>query len=214
MPTAAPPAWLEAAATAEAPPADRVPLAKPAPILKVSLTTPPEAEEPEADGIETDAGRGGYAARTMLPSFAACVLVTAGWGLIDRAWLPRWLPLWAAFAPVAALWLLQAVRWGYRTAFLSFRLTTRRLFRDQGGLYPREDALDLAAVARAEVLQDPVERLLGVGRVRVVPQPEGVPDVVLTGIWRPRRLAAQIELLAQAARARSEFRDASQKRPA
>ena len=86
MSTAAPPAWLEAAAAVEAPPADRVPLAKPAPILKVSLTTPTEAEEPETDGIETDACRGGYAARTMLPSFAVCVLITAVCGLIDRAW--------------------------------------------------------------------------------------------------------------------------------
>ena len=104
---------------------------------------------------------------------------------------------------MTALWLVQLVRWGYRVAFQGYRLTTRRLFREQGGLYPREEALDLAAVARAQVVQDPAERLLGVGRVRVVPRREGAPEVVLTGVWRPRRLAAQIELLAQAARART-----------
>src|SRR5579871_4029527 len=161
MPTAAPPAWLEAAAAVEAPPEDRVPLAKPAPILTVSLTTPPEAEDPEPDGIETDAGRGGYAARMALPSLTACVLATAAWCLIDRTWLPRRLPAWTVFAPVAALWLSEAVRWGYRVLFLSYRLTSRRLFRDQGGLYPREEALDLADVARAQVVQNPMERLLG-----------------------------------------------------
>ena len=72
--TAAPPAWLEAAAAVETPPADRVPLT---PVRTVALTAPPEAEDPEADGTETDAGRGGYAAWALLPSFAACGLVTA-----------------------------------------------------------------------------------------------------------------------------------------
>ena len=47
--------------------------------------------------------------------------------MIDWAWLPRRLPTWAAFAPVAALWLMQVVPWAYRVAFLSYRLTTRRL---------------------------------------------------------------------------------------
>ena len=47
------------------------------------------------------------------------------------------------------------------------------------------------------------ERFGSESRVRVVPRREGAPEVVLTGVWRPRRLAAQIELLAQAARART-----------
>jgi hypothetical protein len=203
MPPTAAPAWLEAAAkVSNDAPADRVPLA--APGLKVTPVPEPEpAEDLETDGVETDVVRRGYVGRALWPGFAVAAAATAACWFVDWEWLPRKLPLWAALSPVAALWLVHLTRWAYRVSCVSYRLTTRRLFRDQGGLYPREDALDLATLARAQGLQNPLEWVLFVGRVRVVTERDGAPELVLSGVSRPRRLAAQIETLARVARGRN-----------
>src|SRR5207248_2905924 len=107
----------------------------------------------------------------------------------------------AVYAPLAALWAGQIIRAGYRLLAYRYRLTSRRLFRERGRLYPPEEPLDLAIVARVEVSQPLFARLLGVGTVNVMPEEaSGRPAVGLPGVRRPRALAAAIEQAAQAAR--------------
>lgn len=106
------------------------------------------------------------------------------------------------YAPLAALWAGQFVRAAYRLLAYQYRLTTRRLFRQRGSLYPPEEPLDLATVARVEVQQSFAGRLARVGAVCVVPEEaSGRLAVELAGVRRPRELAAKIEAAAQAARA-------------
>jgi hypothetical protein len=221
-PTAAPPDWLEAAARLDAIIADRVPLpparpepdaddedeapappAVPAPEVKPRLSATPIAvpDPPTATGEEVALGWHGYDAAALLPSTAALGLLTAGVLLGLRRLVPPAVVVEAVYAPLAALWAGQAVRAAYRLLAYSYRLTTRRLFRERGPLYPREAPLDLATVARAEVRQTPLDRVLGVGAVRVVPEESsGRPAVELTGVRRPRALAAAVEAAARAAR--------------
>ena len=231
--TAAPPAWLEAAAKLDALTEDKLPLAAENEPAEVNQDAESSAEEsdPQADlvgvarpesakgvaGSTTpfaDSGRAtqkstrshpritppvvlasksapaeevelawhGYSAAALVPSTIALAVVTLGTIVLLRPSVPTWVVHEAADAPLAALWLLQAIRAGYRLCGYNYRLTTRRLFRDRGRLYPREAPLDLATVVRAEVRQSLLGRLAGVGTVRVVP--EDAAASVGAG-WRP-----------------------------
>jgi hypothetical protein len=151
---------------------------------------------------EVDLAWHGYSAAALVPSTVTLAAVTAGVILMLRPLVPMWVLHEAADAPLAALWLLQAVRAIYRLFGYDYRLTTRRLFRDHGRLYPPDAPMDLATVVRAEVRQSWIGRLAGVGTVRVIPEEAtpGQPAVELAGVRRPKVLAARIEEAATAAR--------------
>jgi hypothetical protein len=144
----------------------------------------------------------GYSPLDLLPSTAVFALVTCGTILALRPLLPAWVMREAIDAPLAAVWLLQAVRAMYRLLAYDYRLTSRRLFRSRGPLYPRETPLDLATVVRAEVRQTRIGRLIGVGTVRLIPEDATPtrPAVELDGIRRPQALAGRIQEAATTAR--------------
>lgn len=85
----------------------------------------------------------GYSAQALLPSTVALAVVTAGIIVGLRPLVPAWVVHEGADAPLAALWIFQAFRAGYRLVGYNYRLTTRRLFRDRGRLYPPEGPVDL-----------------------------------------------------------------------
>jgi hypothetical protein len=151
----------------------------------------PAKEAPEAQ--EVDVWMGAYSGRALWPSFLACGLLTAA--LAGGAWY-----LWAVhqadpflmkylvYALATALWLYQLGRWAYRTVSRTYRLTTRHLYRDRGFQYPADGSVALSRVAAVRVDRTPLERLIGVGRVRV--SVEGQPEaLVLEGVYDPERVA-------------------------
>ena len=135
----------------------------------------------------------------MIPSTIALAAITVSAIVLLRPLVPTWMVHEAGDAPLAAIWLLQAIRAGYRLFGYNYRLTTRRLFHDRGRLYPPDAPLDLATVVRVEVKQSLLGRLIGVGTVRVIPE-DAAATVELTGVYRPKVLTAKIEAAATAAR--------------
>ncbi|HEY1381319.1 MAG TPA: hypothetical protein VGF55_31250 [Gemmataceae bacterium] len=164
------------------------------------IAAPPAVVPEPAE--ETDLAWHGYAVAALLPSTFALAAVTVGTIIALRPLAPAWVMREAVDAPLAALWLLQAIRAAYRLLAYDYRLTTRRLFRGRGPLYPPEPPLELAAVVRADVRQTVIDRLIGVGTVRVIPEDAtpSQPAVELAGVRRPKVLAAIIDEAAKAAR--------------
>jgi membrane protein YdbS with pleckstrin-like domain len=154
--------------------------------------TPRGAEEQERD-----VWWGAYSSRAMLPSLLVCILWTVG--VVTLAWFHAWIGLswdtarFLSYGLVAAVWLAQTVRWLYRIAGYTYRLTTRRLFVSQGLLYPPEPAIDLAQIHGVRAEQSPWEHVLGVGQVRIIRGNSTQPPMVLLGVQHPARIAAMIE---------------------
>jgi membrane protein YdbS with pleckstrin-like domain len=176
---------------------------------------PPETAEPSVakgwlrvtdpdETQEVDLWWGGYAGRAMTPSFVLCALLTAAiaggaWYLWEAHGLPAHLVRYAAYGLAGTLWSLQLVRWGYRVAMFNYRLTTRRLFQDCGPLSP-VGAVELSRVAGVRVERGPLDRLLGVGRLRIVTE-NGTPSAVtLEGVRHPEHAARQMQRAVQRAR--------------
>jgi hypothetical protein len=202
------PAWLEAAAKLDEPAKEQLtlptprtaepevpPEAKPRP----RITPPPPDAIIPPPSVETDLAWHGYSIAALVPSTVALAAFTLSALVILRPLAPAWVVHESADAPLAALWLLQAVRAGYRLLGYNYRLSTRCLYRSRGRLYPTDPPLELATVVKTEVKQTLLGKLIGVGTVRVVPEDEAAA-VELTGVRRPSVLAARIEEAATAAR--------------
>ena len=147
---------------------------------------------------EVDVWLGGYAGRTQLPSTLVLLVLTGVflglvWSHLDEVDPDyRSAVNLGAFVLAGLVWLVQALRWGYRKVLLGIRLTTRRLFYGRGGLFPTGQVVSLLDVTGVEVRQRFLERLLGVGRV-IIFRTGGKP-VVLAGVAHPSHLAATISL--------------------
>jgi membrane protein YdbS with pleckstrin-like domain len=155
-------------------------------------------EPPAADAGEVDVWWGGYAGRTMLPVFAGCIFLTAllaggssflGWGQAQVRI--------SFYALTALLWLYPVGRWLYRSVAVTYRLTTAHLYVDRGFSYRSFEVIDASAIAKVEIEQSPLERRLGVGRVRLVTDGPRHRSVVLEGVYEPDRFAAAIHRVQQ-----------------
>ena len=146
--------------------------------------------EPCPGAEEVDLWWGSFAGRTLTPSFAVCVLLTAGiYVLVQELVRERgWLQL-AFVAAAGAVWLVQLVRWAHRFFTWNYRLTTHYLYVDNG-IWPLiARRLTLQSIDRVEVRSSKLARWLGVGDLWVFVKDTATPPVILQGLCHPRHAA-------------------------
>lgn len=211
--TITPPAWLETAAKADPAPAlDRVPLSTaavkpppPAPVPafenRLKPKTPAVVVPPVAPGGESVLRWRGFDAAALAPGTLTLGLITATALCFIAPFVPAHWRTETIMAPLGAIWAGHLVRGGYRLLTFRCLLTTRRLFHSRGPLYPRDEAMDLATVARVEVRQSFWQKLLGVGDLDIVPEESsGRSSIELPGLRWPKAFATLIETTSKAAR--------------
>jgi hypothetical protein len=169
------------------------------------LDEPPVAPAPPpSDDEEVDAWWGAYSGRALLPRVLGCVVLTGviAWG----TWLlapPGW--RYAAFLTLAGLlWAAEVFRWLWRLFGYNYRLTNRRLFQDRGVVLTNTLQADLAEVSEVVVEKSAWDRLVRVGRIRVVLR--DWRRLVLDGVYRPAPAANLIRECVRKAREREEKR--------
>ena len=195
------PEWLEQAARTEAPATiDRVPLTLPTrtptpPIdLKPAsrLGTTPTLPTPFPTE-ETDVHRRSYDAAALLPSTVVLGLVTVAVVMFIRPFVAEQYIAEFTTLPLLALWAGQIVRGGYRLFQFRYRLTSQKLYRERGRLYPSDEPLDLATINRVEVQRTRVQFLMGVGDVVVhAEESSNRPPMDMSGIRWPKTFAAPL----------------------
>ena len=177
----------------------------------VPTSEPPR--KPAAEGVrdgaqETDVWWGAYAGRTMLPSFVACILLTASITAIWLSWVEYQVSSlearYTAYAVIGPLWLVQVGRWLYRTLTYTYRLTTRRLYLERTFFHVPARIVDLGQILEVRVESSALERKLNVGRIRLRTENPQLSEVTLEGVHEPERIAARIRELATQTRRVSE----------
>lgn len=153
------------------------------------------ADLPHSDDAEVDIWWGGYAGRAMVPSFLVCIVATAcvialAVYLDDAYNLPSDSARYAVYAIAGGFWTVQVLRWILRLVGVSYRVTTRRIYCWPSLFGSPYQPIDLAAVTRVGVEQTGLERLLGVGRVRITSKDA---ELVFFGLVQPRRVAVLVE---------------------
>jgi membrane protein YdbS with pleckstrin-like domain len=149
-----------------------------------------ERREPEE---EVDVWWGAYAARTMTPSFVACLVLTVLIDLLCWLVLPRYLLRWSVVGLTGLLWLVQTLRWLHHILAYNYRLTNRRLYVEHGLVAPVTAVADLDRVKAVKVGASFVQRRLGVGRVAVYLEDDAQLPLILDGVRHPWRIRELIE---------------------
>ena len=171
-------AALKQPATAPSTPADRLRAAAPA------GATAQEAEQ--------NLWRGGYSAKAMYGSWlvAAVITVVAAIASVLMPIPPIWL---AAGIIVAVLWLTLLGKYFVARLSDDYTLTTQRLMNRHGILRQQTDRIEVIDIDDVTFVQGIVERMFGVGMVKVISSDKSHPVFYLRGIDDVQRVANLID---------------------
>jgi hypothetical protein len=148
---------------------------------------------------EVDVWWGSYAGRTMLPSFLACLLLTGliillAWTYVERSQVKL-----TILGLGGGVWLIQMGRFAYRFFGISYRLTSKRLFRSQSR-QPLQIAL--TEIAEVHVKRNGFENLVGVGRISITFADKTRPPLILEGVKKSKQVAELIRTYCHQARSK------------
>jgi uncharacterized membrane protein YdbT with pleckstrin-like domain len=131
--------------------------------------------------------------RTFLLAGVFLLLALAGiiFGVMDQSsWLGR-----AALIAGAALFVATALMVLYvavRIRSVRFTITRRLIEREQGVIFKRVDALDLARVKDIELSQSLFDRLVGIGTIVVYSTDKTSPTLLIEAVPNPRPVYEQL----------------------
>jgi membrane protein YdbS with pleckstrin-like domain len=151
-----------------------------------------DAARPRGDmPAEDELWSGGYSAKAMAGTFMMTGVLTVVAAVV------------AAFAGPAAwtAWIIGVVlAWGglglvylYRRMTVHYRLTTFRFFHEVGLLNRTGDRVEVIDIDDVTLRQGPIERIFGVGMVRIESSDKTHPELHLPGIDDAKRVADLID---------------------
>jgi membrane protein YdbS with pleckstrin-like domain len=116
----------------------------------------------------------------------AAVIVGAVVGLEAATW-------WWVGGAIAVLWLVLVARLLYKQLSIRYHLTNQRFIHERGLLWRTIDRIEVIDIDDIAVDQGPVERMLGIGTVRIKSSDASTPEFYVQGIENVRGVATQID---------------------
>lgn len=98
-----------------------------------------------------------------------------------------------AIAVAVALWAISLLRLVYMRLSIHYTLTSQRFVHERGLLWRQQDRIETIDIDDVTVTQGPVERMLGVGSIRVASSDRSTPEFFLAGIEDVRKVAGLID---------------------
>jgi membrane protein YdbS with pleckstrin-like domain len=136
---------------------------------------------------------GHFSKLAMLGSWITAGALTLGTLIVGfAAGFDRQKWFWA-LAANAAVWIVLLLRLVYLQLSVHYRLTAQRFVHERGLLWRQQDRIETIDIDDVTVRQGPVQRMLGVGTVRIVSSDQSTPEFVLVGIEDVRQVATLID---------------------
>ncbi len=151
------------------------------------------------DVAEHEIWQGTYSSKAMIGGWIGCILATIVGIVVGGMFPPAWLGV-AIVVPL--LWIAQGLLLMYRRLSVRYRLTTFRFFHERGFLYRLIDRVEVIDMDDIAVAQGPIERIMGVGTLKITSSDRTSPELTVPGIADVRDVAAQIDQLRRAERLR------------
>lgn len=169
----------------------------------VASPSVPSAPAGPAAAMETErtVWEGGYSGRAMFGTWVFVILVSAALGV--AAFLVPIPPvLFGAGALAAVLWLMPLCNLIYRKLSISYTLTNQRLVHRSGLLARTTGRIELIDVDDVTVQQGLIERMVGVGTIKISSSDRTDPELRLPGIDQVNAVASQLDDLRRQERRR------------
>ncbi len=154
-----------------------------------------------ADVPEEVLWEGGYSPRAMLGTWIAAAVASVG--LLIFATLAQSSGNWLfALLAIAVLWIGLGLHLGYKRMAISYRLTNQRFFHERGILRRVTNRIEVIDVDDIELSQGLVERMVGVGRLKIVSSDETNRELVVDGIADVQKVFSLLDSARRAERLR------------
>ena len=167
--------------------------ADPDPSAKDRLQAAAQARTDAAQAPQQVIWTGTFSSRAMVDIWGWCGLATIG-VLVAGAWFGAnkvvWLILLAA---ILLLWCYNLLLFVSRRIGVRYQLTSQRFIHEKGVIRHVSDRIDLAQIEDLRCEQGLIERILGVGTIRISSGDRSNPELVLRGIDDAKTVAAKID---------------------
>jgi membrane protein YdbS with pleckstrin-like domain len=153
------------------------------------------------DTAEQELWQGGYCLKAMAATWvvsllASIALIVAGFLIANRiVW-------WCVLAAIVLLWLYLAIVLLRRRLGVHYRLTTQRFFHESGILIHTTDLIEVIDMDDITYRQTLIDRMTGVGTIRIVSSDRSHPDLSIDGIDNVHDVAAMMHDARHAERTR------------
>jgi len=161
-----------------------------------------ESARAGGDDVEEELWQGGYCGKAMMGSWALGVLLTIGLLVLAAVVGGGAVLWWIVLGAVVVLWAYLVVVYARRRLGVHYRLTSQRFFHEKGILVHRTDLIEVIDMDDIAYSQTIVDRLLGVGTIRIASSDRSHPDLVIPGIANVRDVAAKLHEARHAERIR------------
>lgn len=149
---------------------------------------------------EADLWSGGFSSKAMLGtwllsivfSIAALVILVMAPSLFGEKVSTTM--VWSiGLGIVIAWWLIAIATFGYQRISVHYRLTNQRLIHKHGILVRTTDRIELIDISDVAFTQGLVQRMLGIGMIRVTSSDRSHPVLILKGIDEVDRVAGIVD---------------------
>jgi membrane protein YdbS with pleckstrin-like domain len=164
-----------------------------------SAASPPRAQGRGAPPNEDEVWSGSYSAKAMVGTFIAAGTLTLLAAVVGIFLGPGML---IVFAVAVVAWAALGLLYLYRRHTVRYRLTTYRFFQESGLISRTSDRVEVIDIDDVTVQQGPIERMFGVGTLRVLSSDKTHNELLLPGIDNARHVADLIDSARRAERQR------------
>ena len=143
-----------------------------------------------------------YSPKAMYPVWIVCGFATLTALLVAAVYLDNgtgWLIL---LLGIAAVWAICAARLIYLRLGVRYYLSTKRFRHEVGILRRKTDRMEVIDIDDVSYEQGIVDRLTGVGTIKIISSDRSHPEIVLRGIDSVKAVADQIDSVRRAERER------------
>ena len=160
-------------------------------------------EGANSTGSEQVIWRGGYSAKAMYGTWLASALATIGVLALLVTFGGQHHLMWPVGGAIIMLWWCVAIGvYLYRRFSTHYELTTQRFIHQIGILIRRTDRIEVIDIDDVSYTQGIIQRMLGVGTIKLVGSDRTHPELVLHGIDRVPEISGQIDDVRRAERRR------------
>lgn len=136
---------------------------------------------------------GTFSSRAMIDTWVLCGLATIGL-LVAGVWFGANKTVWSILvAAILILWAYNLLLLAFRRIGVRYQLTSQRFIHEKGVLTHVSDRIDLVQIEDLRCEQGLIERILGVGTIRIISGDNSNPALVLRGIEDAKSVAAKID---------------------
>jgi membrane protein YdbS with pleckstrin-like domain len=146
------------------------------------------AQRNTGDEAENELWRGGYSSKAMIGAWCLCVLVSILL-LIIGVWAWRyWLWIVIVLA-IIGCWGYNLILLFYRRLSMRYMLTNQRFVHESGILRRVTDRIEVIDMDDISYEQGVIQRMVGVGTIRIMSSDRTHPELVMKGIDNVREIS-------------------------